>query len=386
MRIARLAWVIAPVAAVGLGSLVADPPSLAQTPTPAQQRIMAAERAVAAKPSVEAYNDLALALARRAREAADPEYYARAEHAIASSLKLGHDNFDALKMRAWVLLGKHEYADALALAETLNKRVPDDLQVYGFLTDAYVELGRYKEAEEACQWMLDLRPGNVPAFTRAAYLRELFGDIEGAIQLMTQAYERTPPYETEDRAWLLTQLAHLARFSDRLAEAERLLQEALTLFPGYHYALAELGKVRTRQGRHDDAVVLLQQRYDAAPHPENLYDLARALDRAAKHDRARGAYTTFEKEARAESVNWDNANRELTFYYADVAKQPARALEIAALDFARRKDVYTLDAYAWALFVNGRTGEARVVMQQALAVGIKDPDVVTRARALGVEQ
>ena len=82
-------------------------------------------------------------------------------------------------MRVWVLLGKHQFAAALELARSLNKEIPDDVQVYGFLTDALVELGNYKEAEEACQWMLDLRPGNVAALTRASYLRELFGDIEG---------------------------------------------------------------------------------------------------------------------------------------------------------------------------------------------------------------
>ena len=31
--------------------------------------------------------------------------------------------------------------------------------------------------------MLDMRPGNVPGLTRAAYLRELFGDHERAVEL-----------------------------------------------------------------------------------------------------------------------------------------------------------------------------------------------------------
>ena len=62
--------------------------------------------------------------------------------------------------------------------------------VYGMLTDANIELGKYAEAEKSAQWMLDLRPGNIPALTRAAYLRELFGDIEGALELMQQAFGR----------------------------------------------------------------------------------------------------------------------------------------------------------------------------------------------------
>jgi tetratricopeptide (TPR) repeat protein len=366
------------------GPLLADLPTGATGPSPAEQRIAAAERAVSARPnSPDALNELALALARRARETADTQFYARAEEAIRKSLELSPENFEALKMRTWVLLGKHEFAAALELAQTLNKRMPDDLLVYGFLTDAYVELGRYKEAEEACQWMLDLRPGNIPAFTRAAYLREMFGDFEGAVELMSKAYDRTPPAESEDRAWLLTQVAHLSILSGKLPEAERLLKEALTAFTDYHYALAQLAKIRTKQGQHAEAAALLKRRYDAAPHPENLFDLARALKAAGNTSEARTAFATFEKQALAESEKWDNANRELMFYYVDEAKRPDEAVKIGSREFARRQDVYTLDAYAWALHKSRRTTEARDVMRRALDVGIADPDVLARADAIG---
>jgi tetratricopeptide (TPR) repeat protein len=280
------------------------------------------------------------------------------------------------------MLGRHEFGPALELAKALNKRTPDDLLVYGLLTDAHVELGQYKEAEAACQWMLDLRPGNVPAFTRAAYLRELFGDIEGAIELMLKAYERTPPTEVEDRAWTLTQLGHLETMAGRTAVAERILEEALSLVPEYHYALAALAKVRTAQRRHPEAADLLRRRYAAAPHPENLFALGEALERAGRDAEARRAYADFAPLALRESAGWDNANRELVFYYANHAKKPAEALRIAEMELARRQDVYTLDAYAWALHASGRKREARDAIRRALDVGIKDPDVLARAAVI----
>ena len=352
----------------------------AQTSSPAEQRIAAAEKVVAAQPGeIDGYNQLAMALTRRARETSDTAYYTKAEEAIARSLQLSPGNFEAQKMRTWVLLGKHEFYQARELARALNKQVPDDLLVYGFLTDANVELGNYKEAEEACQWMLDLRPGNIPAFTRAAYLRELFGDIEGAIELMSKAYERTPALELEDRAWMLTQLGHLELIAGRLEHSERLLQEALVLFPEYHYALASLAKLRSMQKKHGAAAVLLKRRYDAAPHAENLYALAEELVRAGRRTEAGAAFSDFEARALQEAASWDNANRELIFYFANHARRPAEALRIAELEFARRQDVYTLDAYAWALHANNRHREARDVMNRALAVGIKDPEVLARA-------
>jgi predicted Zn-dependent protease len=354
--------------------------AFAQAGSPAEQRMAAAQKAVAANPNKhEAYNELALAFARRARETSDTAYYGRAEEAIARSLQLAPGNFEALKMRAWVLLGKHEFAQALELARALNKLAPDDLLVYGFLTDANVELGNYKEAEAACQWMLDLRPGNIPAVTRAAYLRELFGDLEGAIELMTASYQRTPPAEVEDRAWILTQLGHLEWLAGRIENAEQILQEALALFPNYHYALGNLAKVRLSQKKLFEAVDLLKRHYAAAPHPENLYVLAEAYQRAGRRADAKAAYAAFEAQALRESGTWDNANRELVFYYADRAKKPGEALKVAELEFSRRQDVYTLGAYAWALHVNKRSREAREQMGRALAVGVKDPELLSRA-------
>jgi tetratricopeptide (TPR) repeat protein len=354
--------------------------AFAQSPSPAEQAIAAAERVVTASPGeVDGYNQLALAYARRARETADGLYYDKADEAIARALARAPGNFEARKLRAWVLLGRHEFDQALDLARALNDQAPDDLLVYGFLTDAHVELGNYTEAEQACQWMLDLRPGNVPAFTRAAYLRELFGDIEGAIDLMRKAHDRTSPIEVEERAWILTQLGHLELMAGRVESAERVLRQALTLFPDYHYALASLARVRSAQHAHGDAADLLRRRYEGAPHPENLFALAEALERAGRHDEAQPAFAEFEVRARREAPAWDNANRELIFYYTNHADEPAAALEIAQLEIARRQDVYTLDAYAWALHANGRHRDARESIERALAVGIKDPEVLARA-------
>lgn len=354
-------------------------------PSPAERRIQETRRVIEKDPArATAWSELALALARRARETADPGFYQQAEDAVQRSLALAPDNVEALKARAWALLGQHRFAEARDLARAINKRVPDDVFVYGLLTDAHAELGEYDEAERACQWMLDLRPGNVPALTRAAYLRELFGDLPGALDLMEKAFGQTAPAEVEDLAWIATQIGHLHLLAGKTPAAERSLQRALELFPDYHYALAGLARVRTAQGRHREAAALLQKRFDAAPHAENLFDLAAALSRAGRTLEARAAFARFEREAVQESLGPDNANHELVFYYLDHARRPADGLRLARREAERRRDVYTLDALAWALRANGRTREARETLRQALKVGVQDPKVLKHARALGL--
>lgn len=162
--------------------------------TPAERAIERAQRMAEKNPGrPEPHNALAIALARRARETSDTVYYQGAEKALRESFRLAPDNLEGRKTEVWVLLGNHEFGRALEGAKTLQQRAPRDPLVYGLLTDANIELGNYSEAAQAAQQMLDLQPGIVPALTRAAYVREMLGNIDGAIELMQAGYRQLRP-------------------------------------------------------------------------------------------------------------------------------------------------------------------------------------------------
>jgi hypothetical protein len=52
---------------------------------------------------------------------------------------------------------------------------------------------------------------------------------------------------------------------------------------------------------------------------------------------------------------------------------------LARREVARRRDVQTVAAYAWALHASGRPAEAQKEMQAALNVGTRDPELRRRA-------
>jgi len=316
--IALLLMSMAAVAVVGQTTTLPPDAKL----SPAERSMAQANRLIEKNPkNFEAYNALALALSRRARESSDVKFYAQAEETLKKSFEISPGNFDGERIQVLLLLGEHEFASARERARKLNQKMPDDVMVYGFLTDANIELGNYKEAEDAAQLMLDLRPGNLPGLTRAAYLRELFGDLDGSVELMNMAYQSTPPSETEDRAWILSQIAHLQLMSGKITEADNTLQQALALFPGYHYALGNLAKVRIEQKRYEDAVNLLQQRYDAAQHAENLYDLAGEIVRVFgfDFDHAFGFYSKLTGDVFGSPVKYE--------LFADMGESEARSVK-----------------------------------------------------------
>jgi tetratricopeptide (TPR) repeat protein len=135
--------------------------------SPADRSIVHANQLIAKNAKdFQAYNALALALSRRARETSEVKYYDLADDALKHLFVISPNNFDGARTHVWLLLGKHEFPAALEEGKKLTKRMPDDIMIYGFLTDANVELGNYDAAEKAAQTMLDLRAGNLPGLTR----------------------------------------------------------------------------------------------------------------------------------------------------------------------------------------------------------------------------
>lgn len=351
--------------------------------TPAQREIGRARRSLAAGPATaENHTMLAIALSKRARETADPEWYDRSDEELKASLELAPDNFPARRQQVWNQLGRHEFAAALTGAKALNERAKDDVLTYGLLVDANIELGRYGDAEVAAQWMLNLRPGAPAALTRVSYLREQFGDVSGAIEAMDMAFHSTRPSDREDRAWILTHLAHLESERGHAERAATYAENALLLFPDYHYALAELARARADAGNLEAARVLLTRRFQVAGHPENLFQLAACARACGDEAEAASMFATFESDALAESTNVDNANLELVEYWLEHSNHVGdveRALLLATTRANGRRDVATLASLAWAQHRAGDHESAWKTMGEALAVGTRHPK--TRYRA-----
>lgn len=338
--------------------------------------ISKAKDEIAAHPkNADGYTALALALSQRARDTWETTFYSQAEEAVMRALEIAPNNFEAEKARVLVALGRHEFTHARDLARELNKRVPDDVAIYGFLADANIAIGDYGEAEQATQWMLNLRPGNIPALVRTAELRQLFGDHEGAIEVLRMILDSTIAIDTENRAWAFNQIGQISLETGKLDSAESAFDQALVVVPNFVDSLRDLAQLRLMQNRPVEAVGLLRQSYTIAPRVATLYELGVALEAAGNKGEAQSTFTEFEQKSLSQSEHADNTNRELVFYYADQANEPAKALRIARTEIVRRHDVHTLDAFAWALYRNGQYSEAKTQIDRALQVGLREAPV-----------
>lgn len=351
----------------------------AQT-TPAEDRIAFVSREIAKDPAKSnLYTELAIALLQREWETSDTALFDRVQAALDKSLKLAPANFEAQKVEAALLLAKHEFASALALAQSLNEQVPDDVMTYGYVADADLALGDYAGAEKAAQWMLDLRSHNVPGLIRGAELRQIFGDPDGALEFLSDAYQQTSPDQLEDLARRATLIAEINLAAGKVDLADQWLRKALTSFPNYYFSLEVLAQVREAQHKPTEAADVLHLRNQHFPQLESIYAEAVAQEQSGNAAKAKELFANFEQMALSKSNLAVNDNRDLVLYYLGPNHDFSAALRIARLAISQRQDVWSLDSLAMALYANGDYVEAQKQIEEALAPGIRDGNIFYHA-------
>ncbi len=356
-----------------------SPAEMGQQATPADERIRAAQAKIEQAPdAAEGYNLLASAYSQKARETGDFGINARAEAALARSLEVEPDNYDALKLRARLLLTYHKFKEALDVARRAQAMRPRDHDVYGALTDALVELGDYEEAAAAAQTMVNLRP-DTSSYSRVSYLRELHGDTEGAIEAMSVAVRAASPQDPENLAWCRVQLGNLLMNAGRLAEAEREFDRALQVFPDYRMALEAKARARIAAGDLESAASIYRREQERNP---NSADAALALGdlytRTGQAEEAARQYELFESVERGNAAA-ENDWHHLVYFWADHDRNLVEALALARRAREARRDIHTCDALAWALFKQGQLAEAKAAIDEATRLGTRDARILYHA-------
>jgi tetratricopeptide (TPR) repeat protein len=300
----------------------------------------------------------------RARVRNDAGHYKLAEM-TADCLESKHPgDAAALLLKGHVLHQLHRFHEAEQIARVLVTKREFVLD-YGLLGDALMEQGRLGEAATAYQKMIDLKPF-YQSYTRGAHLRWLKGDVDGAIELMRLAIEAANSRDTESVAWAWTRLAVYQLQTNRTRDAAQSIDNALAQQPDYAAALLARGRILLAARHPSDAIEVLRRAARLNPLPEYQWILADALRLDGREDEA----VSVEKTLIAHGAAADP--RTFALFLATRRTDPAQAIALAEDELRTRADVFTLDAYAWALAANGRTADAVTAIQRALAEGTED--------------
>ncbi len=283
----------------------------------------------------------------------------------------------ALLLRGHALHNLHHFSEAEKLARELveTRGLPYD---FGLLGDVLMEQGKLDEAILAYQKMMDLRPGP-QAYSRAAHVRWLKGDPDGARVLMRMAAQAAGAGDAESAAWAWSRLALFELQAGDVKRAHATCDAALEMQADYAPALLARGRILLAENKAAEAAAPLERAARLNALPEYQWSLADALRAAGRNDEAQAV------ESKLAAQGAGNDPRTFAIYLTTRGQQAETALRLAEEEIKVRRDVFTLDALAWAQAANGSHDEAWKTMQSALAQGTEDARLFLHAAAIAAQ-
>jgi tetratricopeptide (TPR) repeat protein len=312
---------------------------------------------------------LASAYLQEARETGDAGYYDRAGELLRAALARRPGDHDALVASASLALSRHDFRDGLALARRARAARPGALAAYPALVDALVELGRFGAAERQLQRLVDAKPGPA-AYARVSYLRELHGDLDGAVAAMRRAAAAGGPAR-EGAASVRALLGGLELQRGRTGAARAAHRAALAILPDHPAAGAGLARVSAATGDLAGAIRRWRALVARLPLPEYVTALGEA-ELAAGRERAGRRDLALIGAQRRLAAGGVDVDAELAVFEADHGS-PRRAVALARRAWRSAPGLRSADALGWALTRAGRPTAGLRWAQRALALGSVDP-------------
>lgn len=328
---------------------------------------------------------LAKTFMNEGRATGDFSYYNRSALELIDKVLLKDPkNFEAVCLESMVYLSQHRFAEGKTFAEQALQMNPYNSFVYGLLVDANVEQGDYKQAVEMCDKMVSIRP-DMRSYSRISYLRELHGDVPGALDAIQQAIAAGVPGQ-EDTEWARMVQAHLFEDSNMPEKANEIYQLALEERPDYPHALAGLGRIAVFNKHYGEAIQYFEKAVSVMNDAGMYAELAEAYRLNGQTEKGEHTLQVVIDALNADNlaINADkkaghNADLELANLYLK-AGQPQKALTFAQAEYKRRPDnMDACETLAWALFQTGRVSEAAALIPVMMRTNSQKPERMVKA-------
>lgn len=365
------------------------PPSARRFTTSRAEQLASLEAAARAQPGdVQRWHTLAQGLLAELSRTGDPATASRVALVLDQAASLAPDAPATLLGQATLAVTLHRFDDALALTDRLLNNNPLHAGALAIAVDALVELGRYDDATVMLQRLADRQP-SIAALTRVSYLRELHGDLDGALVAMTQAevaangsLGASSPDAGIAVAAVVALQGDLLWASGRASEAAQRYRKALDVDPGL--PIAEVGLARTEAATGDLAMAIarleaLVQRYPLPAATTLLFELQSL---AGQRTEAKATSDLVRATAVLAQAGGAVIDGELAAFNVEHGNDPTAALQGAEAAYLARPTTAAADVVAVARLRAGQIPGAQQAMSDALRLGTKDAAAHAHAAAI----
>jgi tetratricopeptide (TPR) repeat protein len=324
---------------------------------------------------------LALAYMQEARITGEhPHYYPLAQDLLDEVISSRpHDNkllFEALVAKAIVQLSLHQFKEALNTANHALKLDTTTASLYGVFCDAYVELGDYPKAIIAADRMTAIRP-DIRSYSRISYLREIHGDVQGAIEAMKEAILSGMP-GLEQTAWARITLGELYENIGQLEEAEIQYKMALAERPQYPFAIGSLGRLEAKKKNYAQAIELLKKASGIIPEFSFQQELASIYKVTGKKNIAKSVTEDLLESLEEDQEAGHTVNLELANIHFDITENLDEAYSFAKKEYKERPgNIDVCKTMAKIFYKKNNLEEAKKLIEKASRTNKQDAEIVS---------
>ncbi|HZV43171.1 MAG TPA: tetratricopeptide repeat protein [Saprospiraceae bacterium] len=321
---------------------------------------------------------LAEILMQEARISGEHGYYYPAALTVIDEVLEEHPDanarYRALLNKGSVLLSLHQFQEAKKIGEEALALNSHSANAYGVVIDANVETGQYEKAVEYADKMVSIRP-DLRSYSRVSYLREIYGQVQGAIDAMKLAVAAGYP-GTEQTEWARLTLGSLY---ERYGKADSaLLQYELSLSyrPNYPFAIGAMASHFALQGNYHLADSLNQVAMNLIPEVSFFVHQAKWDKTRGYTDKVKSGSKTIISMMADDEKAGHKMGLELSKVYLDILEDPKMALEVVMKEYTTRPDNIDINKQLVEIYLTqGNSGKAQEHLIKAQRTGSQDPEL-----------
>ncbi|MBC7390745.1 MAG: tetratricopeptide repeat protein, partial [Opitutaceae bacterium] len=259
--------------------------------------------------------------------------------------------------------------------EEAVKQKPENAEIYGVLCDAYVELGQYDKAVTVVDKMVSLRP-DLRSYSRVSYLREIYGDNNGAIEAMIMAVKAGMP-GLEQTAWTRVTLGKLYEKKGDLANADLQYNIALDQTKHYAFAVAGLARIQAYKKNYKEAITLYQKSADIIPEFSFTEELANVYILTGDKEKGKKEAESVIGMLKEDSDAGHAVDLELANLYAKLLNNNDKALEHAEIEYKKRPENIDVNrCLALIYYRKNEINKAAEYLKVANKTNRQDPELI----------
>ncbi len=268
---------------------------------------------------------------------------------------------------------QHKFQEARAYAQKALKEGERKDVSYLMLFDANLELGDYELARAYLNQQQN--KSSFDYLTRAAKLKDIEGDLDGAIQYMESAMDRVKS-NPKLFIWSLSNLADMYGHAGKIKKSYDAYLQVLGLDPDHLHSLQGIAWIAFS---HDQNTEYAKEILEHISTQKNSPDVLLALADIAEFEGENSLSAAYKEAFYDEATRAEYAgmyNKYIIELLTESFDQPQLALEKAKKEVAARANPLAYDLLAWTYLQSGHPEKALQIAKEHVENQSFEPEVI----------